>query len=193
MGLLAPITCNADRQKVQVFCREQEDVAVIWGNSSKSNKTQPQTAPGLFIMTGNGRVGPRRTIRPKGPAGRRNITTDEKAARGGKKASRKKNHREMAKRTKKKKRNKTALLMLVGSKYILDLYNALSAKGTKLLLCDFSLQNSKLSHRAKPSLYLPRKQPRRILQSYHCPGWNKVDWRLEKRMHMLMKLSTTVL
>lgn len=59
------------------------------GNSSKSNKTQPLTAPGLFIMTGNGRVEGRRTIRPTRPAGCRNIITDEKPAGG---ESQKKNH-----------------------------------------------------------------------------------------------------
>lgn len=55
------------------------------GNSSKSNKTQAQTATGLFIRTVDGRVEARQTIRPTRPAGCRNITTDENPEGGAKK------------------------------------------------------------------------------------------------------------
>lgn len=115
------------------------------GNSSKSNKTQPQTATGLFIRTVDGRVEGRQTIRPTRPAGCRNITTDENSPkfwRGGKSQ-----HQERS-------RNFVCLEQL---HFILTQgprkKKGSAKKGTKLLLCDFSLHNTNLNSQPKASLY----------------------------------------
>lgn len=92
------------------------------GNSSKSNKTQPQTATGLFIRTVDGRVEGRQTIRPTRPAGCRNITTDENSPkfwRGGKSQ-----HQERSRNLTKQRK----WCLFVWSNYILYWHKGLAKK-----------------------------------------------------------------